>query len=84
MDHHDGGTRGIGRPEFDDVQPRAGDVDHPALRRIVTLQHYHASLRDQRQNHQRRDATGQYHGDDPEGFVHGASYDPDAAGFRAP
>jgi hypothetical protein len=58
MDHHDGRPRGVTRAEFDDVQPCAFDIDHPAQRRISALQHDHAGLRDQHQNHQRRDAPG--------------------------
>jgi hypothetical protein len=61
MDQHDGRTLcrtfGIARPEFDDMEPRAGNLDHPARGRVSALQDHHAGLGDQRQNHQRRDAA---------------------------
>ena len=56
MDHHDRGAGGIARPEIDDVETCAGDVDGLALLRISALQDKHAGLRDQRQNDQRRHA----------------------------
>src|SRR5258708_323123 len=36
MDHHNGRTGGIARPDVDDVERRAGDLDHPASRGIAT------------------------------------------------
>ena len=56
MDHHDRRAGGVARPEIDDVETRAGDVDGLALLRIDALQGKHAGLRDQRQNNQRRHA----------------------------
>ena len=56
MDHHDRRAGGVARPEIDDVETRAGDVDGLALLRIDALQGQHAGLRDQRQNNQRRHA----------------------------
>jgi len=54
MDHHDRGTGGIARPDIDDVEACAGDLDGLALRGIDALQDKHADLRGQRQDRQRR------------------------------
>ena len=54
MDHHNGRTGGIARPDVDDVKCRAGDLDHPAPRRIGALQGKNTGLRDHGQDCQRR------------------------------
>ena len=54
MDHHDGRTGGIARPDVDDIECRAGDLDHLASRRIGALQGKNTGLRDQGQDCQRR------------------------------
>ena len=54
MEHHDRRTGGVARADIDDMERRARDLDHPALRRIGALQRQNAGLRDQRQHRQRR------------------------------
>ncbi len=54
MDHHDWRTGGIARPDIDDVECCAGDLDHLALRGIGALQGKDTGLRDQRQDRERR------------------------------
>jgi hypothetical protein len=54
MDHHDRRTGRIARPDIEDVQAGAGNLDHPALRGIGALQDEDTGPRDQRQDRQRR------------------------------
>ena len=54
MDHHDGRTGFIARPDLEHVEAGAFDLDHPALGRIGALQRQDAGLCDQRQQRQRR------------------------------
>jgi hypothetical protein len=54
MDHHHRRAGGIVRPNIEDVNPRAGDLDHPALRRINALQDQNTDMRD-RQNRREND-----------------------------
>ncbi len=54
MDHHNGRTGGIARPDVDDVERCAGDLDHPASCGIGVLQGKNTGLRDQGQDCQRR------------------------------
>jgi len=54
MEHHDRRPGGVARPELDDMQRGAGDLDHAALRRKTALQEQDTGLRDQRQHGQRR------------------------------
>ena len=54
MQHHDRRTGRIARADIDDVERRAGDLDHPALRGIGALHGKNTGLRDQRQDRQRR------------------------------
>ena len=54
MDHHDRWTGSVARPEIDDVEPGAGDLDHLALRGVCALQGKDPGLRYQRQDRQRR------------------------------
>ncbi len=54
MDHYNRRTGGIARPDVDDVEPCAGDLDHAASRGIGALQGKNAGLRDQCQDCQRR------------------------------
>jgi hypothetical protein len=66
MDHHHGRTGGVARPDIDDMEFRAGDLDHPALRRIGALQGDHTGLRDQRQGSQRRHDNHERHSQCPD------------------
>ncbi len=52
MQHHDR-QAGIARPDIDDVERAAGNLDHAALRRVGALHGDDAGLRDQRQHRQR-------------------------------
>ena len=54
MDHHDGRPGRVARPDVDDIEDGAGNLDRLALRRIGALQEEHAGLRDQRQHRQHR------------------------------
>ena len=54
MDQHDSRTGRVARPDIDDVERRAGHLDHLALRGIDALQGQDTGLRDQRQDQQRR------------------------------
>ena len=66
MDHHDRRAGGIARPDIEDVEACAGNLDHPALRRIGALQDKDTGLRDQRQNRQRRHDNDGYHFESPD------------------
>ncbi len=61
VDHHDRGACGIARPDIDDVESAARHFDDLALRGIGARQQEDASLRDQRQDHQRGHDACQYH-----------------------
>ena len=54
MQHHDRQAGRVARPDIDDVERAAGNLDHAALRRVGALHEQHAGLRDQRQHRQRR------------------------------
>ena len=54
------------RAKLDDMQPRAGDVDHPALRGMGALHQRGAGHGDQRQGRQRRQHDQQEHREDPD------------------
>jgi hypothetical protein len=60
MDHHQGRTGGIARPNIEDVDLRAGDLDHPALRGVNALQNQNTEMRDQRQDRQHRRRENDY------------------------
>lgn len=49
-----GGPAAPPRPDVENVEPAAGDLDHPALGGIEALQDKDTGLRDQRQDRQRR------------------------------
>jgi hypothetical protein len=53
MDQHDRRTRRIARPYINDVERRAGNLDHLTSRGIDTLHGHDTGLGDQRQHQQR-------------------------------
>ncbi|GAC1332067.1 MAG: hypothetical protein NVS4B4_00890 [Bradyrhizobium sp.] len=58
MDHHDRRAGGVARPDVHDMERGAGDLDHPPLRGISTLQGHDTDLRYQRERNER------YHDDE--------------------
>jgi hypothetical protein len=53
MNHQDGRTGGVARPDIEDVEFGVRDLDHPALHRVGALEGKDTGLRRQRQNSQR-------------------------------
>ena len=70
MKQHDRWPIRIARPEIDDIEMRAGNLDGVALLRLDALQGHHTGLRDQRQNRQRQQAEEYDHGNNPEDGRH--------------
>jgi hypothetical protein len=65
MHQQDRRAGGVGRPQFDHIQRRAGDIHNFPLERIMALDHKNADLRDQRQHHQRSHDNNWNHCDFP-------------------